>query len=204
MIWDKERRSKHERMDAVKQYTAGKVVNTQDIVPFLEGVIHPGDKVVLEGCNQKQAAFLAGAMTKLDPAKVHGLNMIIPSISRDEHLDLFEEGIAEEINFAFAGVQSLRLAQMLADNKLRIGAIHTYLELYGRLYVDLTPNVCLIAADRADKNGNLYTGYNTEETPMLTEAAAFKNGIVIAQVNNIVDEKDLPRVDIPEAGWTTS
>ena len=35
---------------------------------------------------------------------------------------------------------------------------------------------------------------------MLTEAAAFKNGIVIAQVNSIVDESDLPRVDIP-GGW---
>ena len=201
MIWDKERRSKQERMAGVKQYTdGGKVIETESIVPFLEGVIHPGDRVVLEGCNQKQAAFLAGAMTRLDPAKVHRLNMIIPSISRDEHLDLFEKGIAEEINFAFAGVQSLRLAQMLAEEKLRIGAIHTYLELYGRLYVDLTPNICLIAADKADRSGNLYTGYNTEETPMLTEAAAFKSGIVIAQVNSIVEESELPRVDIP-GGW---
>ena len=200
MVWDNERRSKLERMDAVKQYTDGKVAATESIVPFLEGVIRPGDRVVLEGCNQKQAAFLAGALAQVDPGKVNSLNMIIPSISRDEHLDLFEKGIAEELNFAFAGVQSLRLAQMLADQKLRIGAIHTYLELYGRLYVDLTPNVCLIAADRADRDGNLYTGYNTEETPMLTEAAAFKNGIVIAQVNEIVDGKDLPRVDIP-GGW---
>lgn len=200
MVWDNERRSKRERMDAGKRYANGKVVSTPEIVPFLEEVIRPGDRVVLEGCNQKQAAFLAGALAQVDPGKVHNLNMIIPSISRDEHLDLFEKGIAEELNFAFAGVQSLRLAQMLADEKLRIGAIHTYLELYGRLYVDLTPNVCLIAADRADKDGNLYTGYNTEETPMLTEAAAFKNGIIIAQVNDIVNSKDLPRVDIP-GGW---
>ena len=196
MEWDKERRSKQERMDSVKQYTDGKVAATESLVELLEGVIRPGDRVVLEGCNQKQAAFLAGALAQVDPAKVHGLNMIIPSVSRDEHLDLFEKGIAEELNFAFAGVQSLRLAQMLAEEKLRIGAIHTYLELYGRMYVDLTPNVCLIAADRADRNGNLYTGYNTEETPMLTEAAAFKNGIVIAQVNSIVEEDAL--------GWTTS
>ena len=200
MEWDKERRSKQERMDSVKQYTDGKVAATESLVELLEGVIRPGDRVVLEGCNQKQAAFLAGALAQVDPAKVHELNMIIPSVSRDEHLDLFEKGIAEELNFAFAGVQSLRLAQMLAEEKLRIGAIHTYLELYGRMYVDLTPNVCLIAADRADRNGNLYTGYNTEETPMLTEAAAFKNGIVIAQVNSIVEEDALPRVDIP-GGW---
>ena len=98
MVWDNERRSKLERMEAVRQYTDGKVVATESIVPFLEGVIRPNDRVVLEGCNQKQAAFLAGALTQVDPGKVHNLNMIIPSISRDEHLDLFEKGIAEELN----------------------------------------------------------------------------------------------------------
>ena len=200
VIWDKDRSSKRERMDAVREYAEGKVVPADDIVPFLETVIHSGDKVALEGCNQKQAAFLAGALAQMDPEKVHGLNLIIPAISRAEHLDLFERGIAREVNFAYAGAQSLRLAQMLAENKLRIGAIHTYLELYARMYVDLTPHVCLIAADKADRNGNLYTGYNTEDTPMIAEAAAFKNGIVIAQVNTIVDEKELPRVDTP-GGW---
>ena len=114
MEWDKERRSKQERMDSVKQYTDGKVAATESLVELLEGVIRPGDRVVLEGCNQKQAAFLAGALAQVDPAKVHELNMIIPSVSRDEHLDLFEKGIAEELNFAFAVFQSLRLAQMLA------------------------------------------------------------------------------------------
>ena len=45
MVWDNERRSKLERMDAVKQYTDGKVAATESIVPFLEGVIRPGDRV---------------------------------------------------------------------------------------------------------------------------------------------------------------
>lgn len=52
-----------------------------------------------------------------------------------------------------------------------------------------------MAADKADRQGNLYTGYNTEETPTIVEAAAFKDGIVIVQVNEVVDR--LPRVDIP-------
>ena len=197
MIWDSERRSKHQRMADAAELVNGKEIPTESIVPFLERVIHCGDKVALEGCNQKQAAFLAQAMTQLDPEKINGLNMIIPSVSRDDHLDLFSKGIAEELNFAFAGVQSLRLAQMLEVGQLRIGDIHTYLELYGRMYVDLTPKVCLIAADKADRHGNLYTGYNTEETPMITEAAAFQNGIVIAQVNSVVEDGELPRVDIP-------
>lgn len=200
LIWNTEQQSKRSRIANAKNYADGKIVDTTQIISLLESVIQPNDRVVLEGCNQKQAAFLASALSNVNPEKVNGLNMIIPSISRDEHLDLFEKGIAQEVNFAFSGTQSARLSKMLAESKLKIGAIHTYLELYARLYVDLTPNICLIAADRADKNGNLYTGYNTEDTPMITEAAAFKNGIVIAQVNEIVDENDLPRVDIP-GGW---
>lgn len=195
MNWNLQKESKQRRMDRASIYASGKVVKTEDIVPFLESVVEPGDKVVLEGCNQKQAAFLATSLTQVSPEKVNHLNMIIPSISRDDHLELFRKGIAEELNFSFAGVQSLQLADMVSKNQLRIGAIHTYLELYGRLYTDLTPAVCLVAADKADRNGNLYTGYNTEETPMIVEAAAFKSGIVIVQVNEIVDT--LPRVDIP-------
>jgi malonate decarboxylase alpha subunit len=67
--------------------------------------------------------------------------------------------------------------------------------LFGRYFVDLTPRVALIAAEAADRQGNLYTGPNTEDTPAIVEATAFKSGIVIAQVNEIVDV--LPRVDIP-------
>lgn len=197
VIFNKEGLSKAERITAGQNYARGKIVETTKIVSFLESVIRSGDKVVLEGCNQKQASFLAHALTQINPLKVNDLNMIIPSISRDEHLDLFEKGIARELNFAFAGAQSKRVAEMLEQNRLKIGAIHTYLELYGRLFVDLTPAVCLVAADRADQNGNLFTGYNTEDTPSLIEATAFKNGIVIVQVNEIVDEAALPRVDIP-------
>ncbi|WP_346949073.1 malonate decarboxylase subunit alpha, partial [Dyella sp.] len=155
----------------------------------------PGDRVVLEGNNQKQADFLSRALAQADPARLHDLHMIIPSVSRAEHLDLFERGIARKLDFAFAGTQSLRISQCLEDGLLEIGAIHTYIELYARLYVDLSPNVVLVAAYSADREGNLYTGPSTEDTPALVEAAAFRDGIVIAQVNEIVDQ--LPRVDIP-------
>ena len=123
--------------------------------------------------------------------------MIIPAISRPEHLDLFEKGIASEINFAYAGVQSLRIAEMLEKKQLRIGAIHTYLELYARLFVDLIPQVCLVAAEKADRDGNLYTGYSTEDTPIFVEASAFSQALVIVQANEIVENGTLPRVDIP-------
>lgn len=198
MPWDTQRRSKEERLAAAASITDGKLVATENIVKLLEAVMRPGDKVVLEGDNQKQAAFLAAALNEVDPARVHDLDLIIPSISREEHLDYFEKGIARSVDFAFAGTQAQRLSQMLDEGKVKIGNFNTYLEIYGRMFVDLIPNVCLVAADKADKAGNLFTGYSTEETPTIVEAGAFKSGIVIVQVNEIVDE--LPRIDIP-GGW---
>ena len=60
------------------------------------------------------------------------------------------------------------------------------------------PDVALVCAEQADRQGNLYTGPNTEDTPTIVEATAFHDGVVVVQVNEIVDE--LPRVDIP-ASW---
>ena len=105
--------------------------------------------------------------------------MIMPSVGRSEHLDLFEKVLPASW-ISFSGTQSLRISQLLEDGLLEIGAIHTYIELYSRLYVDLSPNVALIAGYKADRKGNLYTGPSTEDTPALVEAAAFHDGIVIA------------------------
>ncbi len=193
--WTTRRDAKAKRLAKVEKIVKGRVIPTDKIVEALEGLIAPGDRVVLEGNNQKQASFLSKALTQVNPSKVNHLHMIMSSISRPEHLDIFEKGIAQKIDFSYAGPQSLRIAQMLEDGKITMGEIHTYLELYGRLFIDLIPSVALVAADKADENGNLYTGPNTEETPTLVEAAAFRDGIVIAQVNELTDE--LPRVDIP-------
>ncbi|AVF36254.1 malonate decarboxylase subunit alpha [Rahnella sikkimica] len=196
--WDTRRTEKQRRIDSVRSVAEGKVLPTDKIIPVLETLIASGDRVVMEGNNQKQADFLSRSLAKVNPEKLHDLHMIMPSVSRAEHLDLFERGIARKLDFAFSGPQSLRIAQLLEDGQMEIGAIHTYIELYSRLYVDLVPNIALIAGFKADRKGNLYTGASTEDTPALVEAAAFKNGIVIAQVNELVDdETDLPRVDIP-------
>jgi malonate decarboxylase alpha subunit len=173
----------------------GPILPQEKITEALELLIQSGDRVVLEGDNQKQADFLSRSLVKVDPKKLQDLHLIISSISRPEHLTLFELGIAKKVDFSFAGPQSLRLAQLLEDGKIEIGAIHTYVELYARLLIDLIPDVVLVCAEQADEQGNLYTGPNTEDTPVIVEAAAFHDGIVIAQVNQITDS--LPRVDIP-------
>ena len=199
--WNTRRHAKQLKIDMVNQYANGVVIPTQDIVQVLEILIKAGDRVVLEGNNQKQADFLSRSLAQTNSDILHDLHMIMPSVGRPEHLDLFEKGIARKLDFSFAGTQSLRISQLVEDGLLEIGAIHTYIELYSRLLVDLIPNVVLSAGFMADREGNIYTGASTEDTPALIEPAAFSDGIVIVQVNELVDDvKDLPRVDIP-ASW---
>lgn len=193
--WTTLRDEKARRLAAVSPWLEDGILPRERIVDALEALIRPGDRVALEGNNQKQADFLSRSLARVDPEIVNGIHLLISSISRPEHLTLFERGIAHKVDFSFAGPQSLRVAQLLEDGLLEIGAIYTYVELYARMFVDLTPRVALLCAQQADRHGNLYTGPNTEDTPTIAEAAAFRHGIVIVQVNEIVDT--LPRVDIP-------
>ena len=177
----------------------------EQLVPYDVGSGRPAGRGIDVGAPPIQVAVGAGllvdrhrALVRVDPTKLHDLHLLISSVSRPEHLTLFERGIARKIDFAYAGPESVRLAQLLEDGKLEIGAIHTYVELYARMFVDLMPDVALICAEQADRQGNLYTGPNTEDTPTIVEATAFHDGVVVVQVNQVVDE--LPRVDIP-ASW---
>ena len=192
---DRERRSRDARLERARSFASGKHVEAANASALLEAVLEPGDRVCLEGNNQKQADFLAKTLASLDASRVHDLHMLQSVLALPEHLDVFERGIASRLDFSFSGPQGARLARLVTAKRIEIGAIHTYLELFARYFVDLTPRIALIAAQAADREGNLYTGPNTEDTPAIVEATAFKSGIVIAQVNEVVDK--LPRVDIP-------
>jgi malonate decarboxylase alpha subunit len=195
--WDTRQTAKAQRLQAGSAYSSGKVIDPGRLKDLLQDVIRPGDRVALEGDNQKQADFLSRTLADCDPKRINKLHMLISSVSRPEHLDLFERGIADKLDLAYAGPQSVRIAQMVEDGTVHIGAIHTYVELYARMFVDLSPDVVLLCAEKADRDGNLYTGANTEDTPTIAEAAAFHDGVVIVQANEIVDTRELPRVDIP-------
>ena len=206
MNWNTKAHNRAQRLARVANVLGlqcvGKRIATEAVVTLLEAALEPGDRVCLEGNNQKQADFLARALLQMDPQRVHGLHMVQSVLALPEHLDIFENGIASRLDFSFSGPQGARLAKLVAAGQIEIGAIHTYLELFARYFVDLTPKVALVAAHAADAEGNLYTGPNTEDTPAIVEATAFSGGIVIAQVNQWVDGKTtkLPRVDIP-ADW---
>ena len=195
MDWKKSLNAREQRIQSGSQVAKGKEVRSEDAARLLEAVLRPGDRVCLEGDNQKQADLLASALLRVDPNKVHDLHIVQSGVVLPEHLDIFEKKIAKRLDYSYSGPQSARVAQMLFAGKIELGSIHTYLELFARYFVDLTPHVALIAAVSADSDGNLYTGPNTEDTPTVVEATAFKNGIVIAQVNKVVDK--VPRVDIP-------
>jgi len=137
--WSSRREHKRRRLERVAPYVEGKLVRRDAIVAALEALLTPGDRVVLEGDNQKQADFLSRALAQVDPARVHDIRLLIPCITRPEHLTLFERGIARRVDFSFAGPQSVRVAQLLEEGKLEIGSIDTYIELYARMLVELTP-----------------------------------------------------------------
>jgi malonate decarboxylase alpha subunit len=193
--WQNGRDARDARIAAGMNLANGKIVDAHDVTRLLEAVIRSGDRVCLEGDNQKQADLLSAALLAVDLAKVNNLHMVQSGVVLPEHLDLFDRGVAKKLDYAYSGPQSTRIATMLFGGKIELGALHTYLELFARYFIDLTPNVALIAAISADRDGNLYTGPNTEDTPTVVEATAFKDGVVIAQVNEIVDK--VPRVDIP-------
>jgi malonate decarboxylase alpha subunit len=193
--WQKQRSERQTRLQAAGKHASGKLVSAENTTALLEAVVRPGDRVCLEGDNQKQADFLAEALASVDKSHIHDLHVVQSGIVLQAHLDLFERGIARRLDFSYSGPQGEAIARALAAGQIELGAVHTYIELFARYFMDLTPHVALIAAVEADGAGNLYTGPNTEDTPTIVEATAFKSGIVVAQVNKVVEK--LPRVDIP-------
>ncbi|CAB3773185.1 malonate decarboxylase subunit alpha [Paraburkholderia humisilvae] len=192
--WNKQASERQIRLQAASSFARGKYVDARDATALLEAVLRPGDRLCLEGDNQKQADFLARALTQVDPTRVHDLHIVQSGVTLPEHLDLFDNGIARKLDFCYSGPQGRRIARALEKGRIELGAIHTYPELFARYFMDLTPKVALIVARQADRDGNLYMGPNSEDTPTIVEATAFKDGIVIAQVNEIVDT--VPRVDL--------
>src|SRR6202790_146956 len=96
--------------------TSGKVCRADRATQLLEAIIEPGDRVTIEGDNQKQADFLIAALVKGDPARVHDLHMVQSVLAMPDHLTVFERGIANRLDFYYAGPQSRELAELVAAN----------------------------------------------------------------------------------------
>ena len=146
MDWQKQRSERDARLDAGSRHASGKLVPPESAKALFEAVIRPGDRVCLEGDNQKQADFLAEVLVGVDRSRIHDLHIVQSGVVLQAHLDLFERGIARKLDFSYSGPQGAAIARALAAGKIELGAIHTYIELFARYFMDLTPHVALIAA----------------------------------------------------------
>ncbi|MDE2354617.1 MAG: malonate decarboxylase subunit alpha, partial [Betaproteobacteria bacterium] len=88
--WNQEARRRAERLSRSARWRRGKEVAATDMVSFLEAVLAPGDRVCLEGNNQKQADFLAASLAACSPQHVHDLHLVQSVLALPEHMELFE------------------------------------------------------------------------------------------------------------------
>ncbi len=98
---------------AMVRGSGGKICPAESATLLLEAIIEPGDRVAIEGDNQKQADFLASALALANPARLHDLHIVQSVLALPEHLAVFERGIANRLDFADAGPQSRKLADPL-------------------------------------------------------------------------------------------
>jgi malonate decarboxylase alpha subunit len=74
--WREARDARDARIDAGRDLAKHKLVEADDAVALLEAIIRPGDRVCLEGDNQKQADFLAQCLAAVDVHRVHNLHKV--------------------------------------------------------------------------------------------------------------------------------
>jgi len=63
--WTRKRDEKNRRINAMKHLADEVIIKKENIVEALQYLLQPGDKVVLEGDNQKQASFLSAALLQV-------------------------------------------------------------------------------------------------------------------------------------------
>ena len=109
--WRKQRVERQSRLQAAGKYARGKLVSAENTKALIEAVVRPGDRVCLEGDNQKQADFLAEALASVDKSRIHDLHVVQSGIVLQAHLDLFERGIARRLDFSYSGPQGEAIAR---------------------------------------------------------------------------------------------
>ena len=93
--WQNNRAARDARIAAGAGLARGKIVEAHDVTRLLEAVVRSGDRVCLEGDNQKQADLLSRALLAVDLSKVNDLHMVQSGVVLPEHLDLFDRGVAK-------------------------------------------------------------------------------------------------------------
>ncbi len=84
--WTTRNEEKKRRTALVAPWMSGPILPKEKIVEALELLVASGDRIVIEGDNQKQADFLSRSLIKVNPKKLHDLHLIVSSISRPEQI----------------------------------------------------------------------------------------------------------------------
>src|SRR5690606_27284095 len=119
-VWDTRKRGRQRRLERAANLGLAPQITPEQITQLLQTVIEPGDRVYLEGNNQKQADFLADSLAACDPQQLHHLHMVQSVLALPSHLDLFENGIASRLDFSFSGPPGARLARLVQDKQIEI------------------------------------------------------------------------------------
>lgn len=101
--WQSNRAMRDARIAAGGGLARGKVVEAGNATRLLEAVIRPGDRICLEGDNQKQADLLSRALLAVDLSRVNDLHMVQSGVVLPEHLDLFDRGVAKRLTMPIPG-----------------------------------------------------------------------------------------------------
>src|SRR5688572_21711034 len=96
--WQRGKRARATRLEAGAPFAKDKIVDARHATRLLEAVIRPGDRVCVEGDNQKQADLLCAALAAVDRGKVNNLHMVQSGVVLPEHLDIFERGVAKRLD----------------------------------------------------------------------------------------------------------
>jgi malonate decarboxylase alpha subunit len=121
--WNKQRTERQSRLASASKYASGKIVPAAHVKALIEAVVRTGDRVCLEGDNQKQADFLADALASVDKERIHDLHIVQSGVVLQAHIDLFERGIARKLDFSYSGPQGQAIARALGAGKIELGAV---------------------------------------------------------------------------------
>ena len=194
--WTTRREDKARRLQAVAHLTTGKVL---DATPPRRSSRNPDRprRPRRPGRRQPEASRLPVALLRPgrpakdprpSPAHRHHQPARASRPVRTRH--------RPQVDFSFAGPQSLRVAQLLEDGQLEIGSIHTYIELYARMFVDLTPQ-----RRPGLRRAGRPPGQSLHRPEHRGHAGHRRGGRVPARHRHRAGQRDrrtsLPRVDIP-------
>ena len=118
--WNRQQTNREGRLararEALGPALTGKVVAAGQIVELLHAVLESGDRVCLEGNNQKQADFLGKALTR----PINELTAIAVQLSNGElQVNIPQTARGDEIGSLARAIERLGVSIQLAMDRLR-------------------------------------------------------------------------------------